>query len=669
MWGASMFGTDTARPRRRSAMAIAVVASLSVTTMVAAQEGPVPTSVTLSPASSLGPTGSCAPYTATVTAKDQPVQGAIVDVLQIMNDARTEPEENRELYFCDPSHPRNPTGQGGTTVGDVGGNNPTQIAGAAGRNTSVHAEAGPTNANGEVTFGITMAPDIANANVTLTAWVDLDGDDVRDEGEPWDASQHQWVHADRPVPVIDAGPETALNPNGTTHTVTVVVTTREGHPYQGFIPDSYILPNAANQPAGDVADPNAGTSPNATRPGAPPNAYSCTPSNSQGLSTCTFQDPLSTPAGTDTIVFFWDLGGEARVPDGPDPRDAVQKTWMPMEEGGPPTPPPTPTPTPTPPPTASPSPSPSVSPSPTPTPAGPAGARNIRLCQGSFVAPCVTSPGFAEVYDVEEVSAFVTNHQGSPVANVPVLFTETGPARFMPTGADAVLASTDADGIARAAFTSEEEGTSTVVAEISPPGTTGSFRGPGAADDECEQPAGPGGVPAAGNCISRSVTVDWVETGDPIDCYDAIDNDGDTLIDYPDDPGCTDERDGTEEPFNPIPPEVVRHHRSISMHFGHRDGGADDRLVVSGRVRLEDEDDTFLTCRQGQTVLIQRREDGQWVTKDEASTNARGRYSGVLRDRPGRYRATVVRARVATDDDEVHECLRARKEKPHRHRG
>lgn len=668
-WGASVFGNLRARgrPRRRGVLVLAVAASFSGVTAVAAQQGPVPATVTLFPERGGGPTGSCSVYFAAVTdASGQPVQGATVDVLQVMDDAGPEPGENRELFFCDPSpsNPHNPTGQGGTAVRDVSGDNSSGTGG-----TRVHAEVGPTDANGEVAFGITMAPDIANANVSVFAWVESDDDDERDEGEPWDLSSHQWFHAEQRIASIDAGPEAAANPNGTAHTVTVVVRDHNGFPVQGFVPDSVILPSSFGRPEGDLADPSAGSSPNPTPAGAAPRAYSCTGTNSQGFSTCTFADPAATPPGTDTVVFFWDRGGQARLPDGGgmDPSDAVQKTWMPVE-GGTPTPTPAPTGTPTAIPTQSPTPTVSPSPSPTPTPSpGPSGARNVRLCQGSFVAPCDPSPGSAEQGDLHEVAAYVTNRQGSPVANVPVRFTETGPAGFVPTGADAVLVSTGTDGIARAALTSEDEGTSTVAAEISPPGTTGSFRGPEADDDECEQPAGPGGVPSAGNCISQSLTVSWAHT-EPIDCDDGMDNDGDTLVDYPDDPGCTDEQDGTESPFNPIPPDAVRHRRSISMHFAHRDGRDGDRLVVSGRVRLEDEDDTFLTCTRGQTVVIQRREDGRWVLEEEASTNDRGRYSGVLRDRPGRYRATVVRARVQTEDGEVHDCLRARKAKPHRHR-
>lgn len=656
---------DVASLRRRTAVAVAVVAACSAVTVVAAQEGPVAANVTLFRDSSRATTGTCVPYTATVTTQaGQPVQGATVDVLQVMEAARIEPEENRELYFCDPSpsHTRNPTGGGATQVRDVTGNNPSQNPGELGRNTRVHAEAGPTDANGDVTFGIAMGPDLADAGVTLTAWVDLDGDDQRDEGEPWDGSLHHWLRGDGTVLVIDAGPEGDVNPNGTTHTVTVAVATSNGAPLQGFVPKSVILPTAFGQPPGDVVDQNAGASPNAAAKGNA-DVYACTPSDSHGLSTCTFEDPASTPAGTDTIVFFSDRGGEARWPDGDDPRDAVQKQWMPA-----PSPPPSavasPTSSPTPPPSASPSPSPSAPPL-------PAAARYVVLCSGATVAPCDTSFRVAEPGDDVDVAALVTDRYGNPVPNVPVELREAGPAVFTPSGADAILPSTGADGVARGTLTSSrDEGTSTVVAEISPPGTPGSFRGPGAADDECEQPAGPGEAPPAGNCTSRPLTVYWEEAINGHECDDALDNDGDGYVDYPEDPGCTDEQDGTEDPFDPPPlGRQERHPRVVSMRF--RDGAGEDgaRLRVFGRVRLENENDGFLTCRRGQRVLIQRRSDGEWITKEEAWTNARGRYAGVVRDRPGRYRAVAPIARVVLEEEnKLHVCMRAEKVKPHRHR-
>lgn len=665
-----MFGNLEARPRRRSAMAIAVVASFSAVTAVAAQEGPVPANVTLFPGSGTNSSGSCSSYYVTVTDQNgQPVQGATIDVLQVLEDARTEPEENRELYFCDPSpsHPRNPTGQGDTAVRNITGNEPSQ-AGEIGRNTRVRAEVGPTDADGEVAFGITIAPDLVNGNVSLTAWADLDGDDQRDEGEPWDASAHQWVHAEFFLSSIDAGPEGAANPNGTHHTVTVVAKDHQGFPVQGFVPDSVILTSSFAADSGDVVDPLAGSSPNRTVPGEVPDAYSCTPTNSQGFSTCTFQDPAGTPPGTDTVVFFWDRAGQARMPDGPDPRDAVQKTWTPVEQGPPcPTPIPTQSPAPSSSPTPSPSVSPSVSPSPTPAPSpGAAGARNIRLCQGSSAAPCDTSSRMSEPGDLHEVAALVTDRNGVAVANVPVEFRQSGPARFTATGTASVVVVTANDGVARALMTSEDFGTSTIVAEVSPPGAPGSFRGPGPADDECEQPAGPGGAPPAGNCVSQPLTVIWDEAVNGHECDDGIDNDGDGFIDFGEDPGCLDEADGSEEPFNPAETPLIRHPRTISMHFRDANGEQDGRLVVSGRLRLAEDGDAYRRCIRGRQVKIQRLVD-EWVTKDRDVTNRRGRYSGTVPDVVGTYRAVAVPAQFVIEDVAVHNCQRADKEKPHRH--
>jgi hypothetical protein len=97
-------------------------------------------------------------------------------------------------------------------------------------------------------------------------------------------------------------------------------------------------------------------------------------------------------------------------------------------------------------------------------------------------------------------------------------------------------------------------------------------------------------------------------------------------------------------------------------------GPGDEGLVIFGRVRLVDEDDRFRRCTQAQPVMIQRREDGGWVTKKDVFTNARGRYAGVVFDRPGPYRAVAVPTEVPAGDDEVHACARAQKAKTHHHR-
>ena len=292
--------------------------------------------LTLSPDSDQATAGTCNEFTVRVTDQQgNPVVGQIVDVQQTLQGAGTEPNETRELAFCNPQNAQgpNPTGQGGTAFGDVQGNNQGQTAGQAGRNTTVHAEVGPTNNNGEVTFGITINSVPANqtATVSVRAWVDTQGDnDQFDAGEPTDQpSTKTWTGGGpEAITGLNAEPESATNPNGTQHQVTVTLT-GAGGPVQGVTPNSIIANNAAGRPASEtVADPNAGTSPNAAANQGNFNVYNCTPSNAQGVSTCTFQDPVGTAAGTDTIVFYVNqAGGGTAGPDAGEPSDAVQKTW------------------------------------------------------------------------------------------------------------------------------------------------------------------------------------------------------------------------------------------------------------------------------------------------------------------------------------------------------
>jgi hypothetical protein len=648
-----------ARPRRAALVtAVALVAGGTAAAGALAQGQPVPSNLTLVPTEDTAPSGTCNEFTARVTGFDDtpggaPVQGVTVDVLQTLQSRGNEPGETRELAFCNPQNTTgaNPTGSGGTSFGDVTGNNPGETAGDFGRNTSVHGEVGPTDANGEVTFGITMTPPDAAGTVTVTAWYELEDDDEEQvEADPADSSTKTWVaNEGPPVTGLDAAPEASSNPTGTQHTVTVVVS-NGGNPLQGVVPNSVITADATGRPAGDVANPGAGASPNFVPGRAKPAAYTCTVSDAQGFSTCTFQDPAGTPAGTDTIVFFVSQGGEAGEPDGADPQDAVQKTWV---APGTQTPPPTATPTPTP------------TPTPSPGPATPE-ARNVRLCHGSTAGTtCDTTAHARGPGNLHEVAALVTDRAGNALAGVPVELRETGPAVFTPAGASTVLVTTGSDGIARAVLTSDHFGTSTIVAEISPPGTTGSFRGPGAADDECEQPAG-SGAPGAGNCLSQALTVTW-EDIHPAECSDERDNDGDGFTDYPDDPGCEDEGALSELPFNGLD-EAEMHGRRINMRFRDWVGPSDEGLVIFGRLRLSNDDDRFRKCTQQMPVNIQRLVDGRWLTKKSVTTNARGRYAGVVFDLAGRYRAVAPRTEILIEDTVRHMCRKAAKAKTHHHR-
>jgi hypothetical protein len=270
-----------------------------------------------------------------------------------------------------------------------------------------------------------------------------------------------------------------------------------------------------------------------------------------------------------------------------------------------------------------------------------------------------------EAGDEREVAAIVTDRHGGPVANVTVELRETGPAAFTPSGTDAVLVTTGTDGVARAVLTSIEDGRSTIVAEISPPGTSGSFRGPGPADDECEQPAGTNGVPAAGICTSQPLSVEWEEeivAG--FECDDGIDNDGDGYVDYGDDPGCISEQDDSEQPVDGG--DVwVRHDRTVGFRFRHLLGPGDG-LAVSGRVRVQD---GYVRCARNEEIRIQRLVDGRWDTKDRLRTDSLGRFESVIPDRPGSYRVRVRRSEIVEDESVFHVCRQAHEDKRHRHRG
>ncbi len=607
---------------RSTTVAVLLVAVLPAAVAAAQEPGPGAVfGIALAPESDTAAAGTCNEFTASLGVEG-PGQGFTVDVVQALQGAATEPGETRELAFCNPQNPSgpNPTGQGAAFAG-VDGNNPGETAGQPGRNTTVRAEVGPTDANGEVTFGISMSPATAGGDVTVTAWFDRADDGFLGESDPSDSSTKTWIAQQPAGPTqVDAAPETAALPAGGTHQISVTIT-GDGSPVQGVVPTVRIVADATGRPAGDVADPAAGASPNFS-PGNSPSGYTCTSTDAQGVSTCTYQDPPASAPGTDTVVFFVDTSGDPDLPDGADPQDAVQVTWFAPDPGG-------------------------------PAPGNPE-ARNIRLCHGDGPAgTCVTEARTRSVGGLHELAALVTNRLGQPLFGIPVEFRESGPGGFLPAGGSSIVRSTELDGIARTVLTSNVPGASSIVAEISPPGTPGGFRGPGARDDECEQSAGPDGAPA-GNCVSQRLTVTWQPL--PV-CADGADNDGDGLTDA-DDPVCRDAAATSELP--------VHHTREISMRFDHLLVD-DDVLLVSGRLKAADPDDAFLDCFTHHLLKIKRLVDGAWETVGKTETDWRGRYKVLVPDRPGDYQAVARRTEAPVPGAPSHVCRRAEREKPHIH--
>ncbi len=127
---------------------------------------------------------------------------------------------------------------------------------------------------------------------------------------------------------VDAQPEGGAQVDGSTRQVTVILEGEDG-PVEGVTPNSVVANNAAARPQGDVLDANAGTSPNASGSQGNFNVYECGASDADGVSTCTFSDPSTSPPGTDTVVFYVNqAAGGTAGPDAGEPQDAAQITWL-----------------------------------------------------------------------------------------------------------------------------------------------------------------------------------------------------------------------------------------------------------------------------------------------------------------------------------------------------
>jgi hypothetical protein len=255
---------------------------------------------------------------------------------------------------------------------------------------------------------------------------------------------------------------------------------------------------------------------------------------------------------------------------------------------------------------------------------GPERARNLVLCHGESPPPCELDEQWSETYGEHPVTVVVTDAAGGPVADVPVELREQGEGHFT-SGDDSVLVTTGAFGQATATLTAEDPGESQVTAEISPFGIPGGFRGAGTADDACEQPAGPGGDPPAGNCTAGPLVLHW------------------------------------EEP----PPVVdVRVARVTTLAFGH---SSFERMVVFGRVKLTSGGPH--ECVEGVPVTIALRSGGKWNRLTTVTTSREGWYVAAIADRPGLYRATATVYSAGFQDDAYAVCRRARRAKNHRHDG
>ncbi|HVM15361.1 MAG TPA: hypothetical protein VM287_13670, partial [Egibacteraceae bacterium] len=298
---------------------------------------------------------------------------------------------------------------------------------------------------------------------------------------------------------LDCEPEFATNNmsrGDTTHTFTCTVTNRAGDPIAGVEVDFIV-----------TAGPN---SDNTAIPGNQPVTGTCTTSTGTeggqgagtvGVATCSYDEDADLEAGepgTDTIVAFVDQDGD-NAADGNEPQDQIQKAWT-------------------------------------------LTARNID-CEPETDT---NNPGD----EPHVVTCTVTDAGGRPVGDVVVTFTENGPGRFEGNP----VRVTDEQGQVTITSTAQqnEEGTQEITGTItdedaSTPGTQGGTTVQNAA---CNRPANdPNQGDPAGNCADQ-VLKNWTEPGPPppplAECRDNVDNDGDGLVDFPNDPNCESPHDDSE---------------------------------------------------------------------------------------------------------------------------
>ncbi|MGI8774686.1 MAG: hypothetical protein ACR2KQ_06690 [Actinomycetota bacterium] len=470
--------------------------------------------VDLEPEQDQAATGTCNAFIVTLTDDDvDPAEGETIDVLaeQVFAEDAV-PANDPTLEFCEPTtgqEPSNPVpggavaAQGDECPTDANLANPNQDC------ATLHGEF-VADAEGEVIFGIRS--DTAGTMV-VTAYAEAQNpactpaentNNLPDNCEPQDDVLKTWTAGGAAgVAVLDCEPEFAsnnLDAGDTTHTFMCTAT------------------NAAGDPVGDVAvqfevtaGPNAD---NSLIPGNQPVTGNCgttttgetgtAPAGTIGEVECSYDegDDLEfDEVGTDTIVAFVDQDAD-NDPDAGEPQDEIQKAWT-------------------------------------------FGARNI---------DCTPKTATNDPGDENHlVTCTVTDREGNPVSGTTVTFTETGPGRFQ-NNQSTTTDVTDGTGQATATATAQqnEEGTQEITGTITDEnqGTPGNQT-----TGECQEPADqPQAGDPAGNC-AETVLKNWVEPGappPPAQCQDGIDNDGDGLIDHPDDPGCESPTDPTESP-NPDP--------------------------------------------------------------------------------------------------------------------
>jgi hypothetical protein len=601
-------------------------------------------SIAITPTTDTAPAGTCNAFTVTLLAdgkgnKTVPAEGETVDVIVADTDAdnngnTTGGANESDVSFCTPAGTQQQAGQGS----DEFGPNPRgTVPNNTGQNktddniaTRQQGTTGPTDNKGQVTFGITSSE---TGTFSVTVFFD-ENNDNNPAGEFTAAATKTFTagftSGSEAVKALDCSPETDTNPEGTNHDFTCVATDVNGNPVAGATVtfDVTAGPNAEEVGNTQCGSVNANT-----------NVFTAGTTNQTGTVTCRYTDvenadtatgaAITSPPGTDTIIAFVNQtppAGQSGTPgaDSFEPQDTILKTFV-----------------------------------------GDANTIN-----------CTPDGGTARSGDVVTITCTVTDEVGQPVPGVVVNFTESGVGAFR----GATTCTTGATGTCTTEIVTgaNETGTITVTGAIAPqsaPANNGS------------QPAGTN-VTGSTNCqangtaeagtnakCSDTATVTVSTTPPPplAQCEDGVDNDGDGRIDFPNDPGCANGDDDTENTEStqppPPPPTEIRRERTIEitrLRHVFLPGKNKPALLVRGVVRAP----TLPECASEVPIKVQIRAGGTWITRKSDTTNSIGVFKVLIRDVAARYRAVAPKFQIEdTTNNILNICLKANDVRRHRHRG
>jgi hypothetical protein len=431
-----------------------------------------PPTLTITPASDSAPVGTCNPFTITLQQGGAGVADVFIDVEQVHSAANNNTANDEPtVSFCTPTSGPNPSAVN-VAAGDrvETPDNP----GTAGGETALD-----TNANGQVTIGITVArrgTSNGSGNVTITAWDENDTDnDDPDAGEPQATATKTWT-----APSLTISPSADTASVGTCNPFTVTLRDGSNQPVGGVELDvEQVHSLATNGTSGD--EPTVSFCTPSTADGPNPSAVEVgrgdlteTPdnlgtsggvigneTNSSGQVTFGVRvAPSGSSDGTGTVAItvFHDDVDNNDDPDGAETRAAATKTWVAAE------------------------------------------ARTI---------DCDPETASVQLGTTATVSCLVEDRFGDPLAGQAVVFTSTGPGRL----SSATRALTDATGRVTVSASSFQAGTQQILSTLE-----SDLLGLEPAEvDQCDRLAGdPSGAPE-GDC-SDTVTVSWTlpTSGTPV---------------------------------------------------------------------------------------------------------------------------------------------------------